>query len=193
MSSPSSNSSWRSWRPLGWVTDERPIVAVNQNSGNPHYEPRPDHSAPMRAGNFVLLDVWAKQNRPGAVYYDVTWVGYIARNSADCDPPEEVRQIFEIVREARDLGVEFVASAVRKKRPVGGWEVDQAVRSFIAARGYGEYFPPSHRPLHRRVSARLRRQPRQFGDRRTSAKSSPIRAFRSSRASTCPSSACAAR
>ncbi len=130
----------------GLVTGEVPIVAVNQNSGNPHYEPRREGSATIRRGDFVLLDVWGKQNRPGAVYYDVTWVGYVGRSSADNEPPEKFRRIFEIVREARDLGVEFVVSAVRQKRPVRGWEVDQAVRSFIAARGYGEYF--LHRTGH---------------------------------------------
>ena len=130
----------------GLVTDEPPIVGVNRNSGNPHYAPLRDRSTPIGRGDFVLLDVWAKQKRPGAVYYDVTWVGYVGQNSTDCQPPEKLRGIFGIVREARDLGVEFVASAVRQKRPVCGWEVDQAVRSFIAARGYGEYFP--HRTGH---------------------------------------------
>ena len=130
----------------GLVTDEPPIVAANRNSGNPHYAPLRDRSTPIGRGDFVLLDVWAKQKQPGAVYYDVTWVGYVGQNSADCQPPEKLRGIFEIVREARDLGVEFVASAVRQKRPVRGWEVDQAVRSFIAAQGYGEYFP--HRTGH---------------------------------------------
>ena len=130
----------------GLVTGEAPIVAVNQNSGNPHYEPRREGSAAIRRGDFVLLDVWAKQNRPGAVYYDVTWVGHVGHSSADNEPPEKFRRIFDIIREARDLGVEFVASAVRQKRPVRGWEVDQAVRNFIAARGYGEYF--LHRTGH---------------------------------------------
>jgi Xaa-Pro aminopeptidase len=32
------------------VTDDPPIIAVNANSGNPHYEPRAEKSAPIRAG-----------------------------------------------------------------------------------------------------------------------------------------------
>ncbi len=130
----------------GLVTEEPPIVAVNQNSGNPHYEPNRERTASIRAGDWVLLDVWAKQNRPGAVYYDVTWVGYVGRNAADAEPPGRIREIFEIVRQARDTGVEFVASAVRQKRPVHGWEVDHAVRSFIAAKGHAEHF--THRTGH---------------------------------------------
>ncbi len=130
----------------GLLSEEPPIVAVNQNTGNPHYEPRRDRSAPIAAGDFVLLDVWAKQKRPSAVYYDVTWVGFVGRSSTHWDPPEKIREIFDMVRNARDAGVEFVASAVREKRPVRGWEVDQAVRGFIGAKGYGEYF--THRTGH---------------------------------------------
>src|ERR1700724_2236415 len=41
------------------VTDDLPIVAVNANSANPHYEPHAGGSAPIRQGDFVLVDVWA--------------------------------------------------------------------------------------------------------------------------------------
>jgi Xaa-Pro dipeptidase len=125
----------------GLITDEPPIVAVNQNSGNPHYEPRAGRSAPIRAGDFVLLDVWARKNRPGSVYYDVTWVGFVGPA-----PPEKIREIFEIVRQARDTGVAFVADAVRAGRSLRGWEVDDAVRGFIRGKGYADYFP--HRTGH---------------------------------------------
>ncbi len=61
------------------VTDDPPIVAVNANSGNPHYEPSAARPVPIREGDFVLLDVWAKKNKPGAVYYDITWVGFVGK------------------------------------------------------------------------------------------------------------------
>jgi Xaa-Pro dipeptidase len=125
----------------GLVTEEPPIVAVNQNSGDPHYAPGEGRTAPIRAGDFVLLDVWARQNRPGAVYYDVTWVGYVGTN-----PPDRIRQIFQIVAGARDAGIHTVVSATREKRPVRGWEVDDAVRGFIREAGYGQYF--THRTGH---------------------------------------------
>jgi Xaa-Pro aminopeptidase len=53
-------------------TDDPPIVAVNANAGNPHYEPHASHPVPIREGDLVLLDVWGKKNTPGAVYYDIT-------------------------------------------------------------------------------------------------------------------------
>src|SRR5262249_19644652 len=113
------------------TTEEPPIVAVNQNSGNPHYEPRRGDAAAIRAGDFVLLDVWGKLKHAGAVYYDVTWVGFVGRTASDTAPPESIVKIFDIVREARDTGVRLVADAIKARRTIHGWEVDQAVRGVI--------------------------------------------------------------
>src|SRR5438270_4058516 len=82
------------------VTEDPPIVAVNQHSGDPHFEPRADRSAKIKEGDFVLLDIWAKKNTPGAVYYDITWTGFVGSAV-----PERQAKIFEIVRSARDIGV----------------------------------------------------------------------------------------
>src|SRR5262249_1422095 len=122
------------------VTDDPPIVAVNANSGNPHYEPSPKHPVPIRQGDFVLLDVWAKQNKPGAVYYDITWTGIVGQ------PNDRQREIFKIVSEGRDLGVKTVLDAIGAGRPIAGWEVDRAVRTHIRKAGYGDYFV--HRTGH---------------------------------------------
>ena len=93
------------------VTEDPPIVAVNQHSGDPHFEPRADRSAKIKEGDFVLLDIWAKKNTPGAVYYDITWTGFVGSAV-----PERQAKIFEIVRNARDIGVRTVQSAVAANR-----------------------------------------------------------------------------
>jgi Xaa-Pro dipeptidase len=123
------------------VTDDPPIVAVNANSGNPHYEPRAESSAPIREGDFVLLDVWAKQNQPGAVYYDITWTGFVGKT-----PSDRMREIFKIVTGARDVGIKTVLEAVAAGRNIAGWEVDRAVRGHIKNAGFGDYF--IHRTGH---------------------------------------------
>jgi len=123
------------------ITDDPPVVAVNANSGDPHYDPRPETSKPIRQGDFVLLDIWAKKNTPGAVYYDITWTGFVG--SA---PSERMREVFSTVREARDLGVKTVQDAVSQSRPIAGWEVDRAVRTHIKNAGFGDYF--IHRTGH---------------------------------------------
>jgi Xaa-Pro aminopeptidase len=123
------------------VTDDPPIVAVNANSGNPHYEPGPEHSAPIREGDFVLLDVWAKRNTPGAVFYDITWTGFVGKA-----PSDRMREVFEVVRQGRDLGVKTVVDAISAGRAIAGWEVDRAVRNHITNAGFGDYF--IHRTGH---------------------------------------------
>ncbi len=123
------------------VTDDPPIVAVNANSGNPHYEPSASRPVPIREGDLVLLDVWAKKNTPGAVYYDITWMGFVGNGLS-----ERQREIFRIVSEARDLGVKTVQNAVSAAKPIAGWEVDHAVRGYIKKAKYGDYF--IHRTGH---------------------------------------------
>jgi Xaa-Pro aminopeptidase len=123
------------------VTDDPPIVAVNANSGNPHYEPHAENSAPIREGDFVLLDVWAKKNTPGAVYYDITWTGFVGKA-----PSDRQREVFEVVRQGRDVGVKTVVDAIAAGRPIAGWHVDRAVRNHIQAARFGQQF--IHRTGH---------------------------------------------
>lgn len=123
------------------VTEDPPIVAVNEHSGNPHFEPRADHSARIKEGDFVLLDIWGKKNIPNAVYYDITWTGFVG-----AAVPERYTKIFEIVRSGRDAGIQAVQSAMAAKRRLEGWEVDKATRDSITQAGYGEYFV--HRTGH---------------------------------------------
>lgn len=122
------------------VTEDLPIVGCNANSGNPHYEPRAESSAPIKPGDFVLLDLWARKNTPNSVYYDITWTGSIGA------PSDKHEKIFTVVRDARDAGIRKVQEAFAAKRRIAGWEVDDATRAHITAAGYGKYF--THRTGH---------------------------------------------
>lgn len=128
------------YRTAGLVTDSGPVVAVNAHAADPHYEPTEATSVPIRAGDFVLIDMWAKLDRPGSVYYDITWTGYCG------EAPERILRVFEIVRDARDRAVATVADAVAARRPIRGFEVDDAARGYIQARGFGDQFV--HRTGH---------------------------------------------
>jgi Xaa-Pro dipeptidase len=125
----------------GMVTDHGPIVGVNANMSNPHYEPGPEGSREIRKGDAVLIDMWAKLDRPGAVFYDITWTGY-----SGADPPSAIQNVFEIVRDARDRAVERVQAAVRNKEGIHGFDVDDAARCYIKEKGFAEYFV--HRTGH---------------------------------------------
>jgi Xaa-Pro dipeptidase len=123
------------------ITDHGPIVGVNANAANPHYEPMEGATKPIHAGDFVLLDMWAKLDRPEAVYYDITWTGYCGAGA-----PAEIWKVFGIVRDARDRAIERVEKAVRTGEAVRGFQVDDAARGYIASQGYGEFF--THRTGH---------------------------------------------
>ena len=114
------------------ITCDPPNVSVNAHSGDPHYEPSATSSASIREGDFVLLDIWAKCNEPDSVFYDITWTGVIGT------PNEKQREVFTIVRDARNVGIKAVKDAFEAGKPVCGWEVDKAVHDFIVGKGYGK-------------------------------------------------------
>ena len=125
----------------GLTTDHGPDVAVNANASNPHYEPKQDACSEIKRGDLVLMDMWAKLDRPDAVYYDITWVGFCGEQ-----PPAQVERVFTVVRDARDLAIARVKSAVSKKEELRGFEVDDAAREHVRAQGFEEFF--FHRTGH---------------------------------------------
>jgi Xaa-Pro aminopeptidase len=126
---------------LGLVSDSAPIVGAGPNSGNPHYEPGPRNSRPIRAGNVLLLDVWAKLNKPGSVYYDITWTGYLGERI-----PPKVEKVFRAVTQARDAAVDFARRNIAAGRTIKGWQVDRTAREVIRKSGFARYF--THRTGH---------------------------------------------
>jgi Xaa-Pro aminopeptidase len=122
-------------------TDHPPIVAVNGHAGDPHYVPSERTPTPIRAGDMVLIDLWARHQGPDDVYADITWVAFCGDR-----PPAKLEEIFRVTAGGRDLGLETVRTAWRERRVLQGWQVDRAVRDFIASRGYGDRF--IHRTGH---------------------------------------------
>jgi Xaa-Pro aminopeptidase len=125
----------------GLVTDHPPIVGVGPHSGDPHYAPDSGSDVAIKQGDFVLIDLWAKLDRPRAVYSDLTRVAYVGDQV-----PERYAQVFKIVAAARDAGIHCVKKAYTEGRSLQGWEVDQATRAVIENAGYGQYFV--HRTGH---------------------------------------------
>jgi len=123
------------------TTYHPPIVAANEHSGDPHFETSLQTDHAIKAGDFVLIDLWAKLDQPRSVYSDLTRVGYVGETV-----PEKYEKIFQIVAAARDAAIAKVQSAFAAKKPLMGWEVDQACRDVIDQAGYGQYF--IHRTGH---------------------------------------------
>ena len=125
----------------GLFTDHGPIVAVNANASNPHYEPTEAQHSPIREGDLLLIDLWAKLKEPGSVYYDITWTGYCGQT-----PPEAMLNVFTAVTGARDAAIHAVQSAAREGRVLAGFEVDDACRGHLEQLGLAEHF--FHRTGH---------------------------------------------
>jgi Xaa-Pro aminopeptidase len=122
-------------------TDHPPIVAVNGHAGDPHYTPSTATPTPIRKGDMVLIDLWARGKGPDDVYADITWVAFCGEK-----PPAKLEQIFRVTAEARDVGLATVERAHREGKTLQGWQVDRAVRDHITAAGFGDRFV--HRTGH---------------------------------------------
>jgi Xaa-Pro aminopeptidase len=125
----------------GLVWENGPNVSANANSSDSHYEPTAEKSAPIREGDFVLIDIWGRLEKAGSVFYDITWTGVVGR-----EPTEREQLIFETVRNARDAAIAAVERAFAEGRAIRGFEADDAARGVIRAAGFGEYF--THRTGH---------------------------------------------
>ena len=89
----------------------------------------------------VLLDLWGKLDTAGAVYADITWVGYTGTHTND-----RVSKVFGVAKDARDAAINLVTHRVQHEKPISGWEVDRAAREVVLEAGYGSYF--THRTGH---------------------------------------------
>ena len=123
------------------TTYSPPIVAANAHSGDPHFETSTENDAPIRDGDFVLIDLWGKLDKPRAVYSDLTRVGFVGR-----EVPQKYEKVFQIVAAARDAAIALVKQRFAANQSLRGWEVDQAARDVIDKAGYGDYF--IHRTGH---------------------------------------------
>jgi Xaa-Pro aminopeptidase len=123
---------------VGWFAEERlisdsaPVVAIGANAGNPHYLPSAAQSRAITADEVLLLDLWGKHDAPGAVFADITWVGFTGARV-----PAEVAKAFRAAAGARDAAVTLVQEAATAGREVRGFEVDRAARGVLEAAGYG--------------------------------------------------------
>ncbi len=123
----------------GLISDSNPVVAAQENAGDPHYLPTARRTRQIQANELVLLDLWAKmRDDPGAVYADITWVGFTGENISD-----EMIRAFGAIRAARDAAAALVQQSARDQTDLRGWQVDRAARTVLQDAGFGE------RILHR--------------------------------------------
>ncbi len=115
----------------GLETNDPPIVGANEHSGDPHFEVAAEGSSPIRKGDWVLIDLWARRPGDEHVFSDITWVGYCGATV-----PDHHRKVWETVRGARDAALSAARDAWRAKRPIAGCEADDAAMRVIREAGF---------------------------------------------------------
>lgn len=125
----------------GLITDSPPVVAAQENAGDPHYGPSEEKHRAINGGEVVLLDLWGKRPAPGAVFADITWVGFTA-----AEVPEKYVKAFNAARDGRDAAIALVQERIRAGQGIRGFEVDRACRAVLDQRGFGPQFV--HRTGH---------------------------------------------
>jgi Xaa-Pro aminopeptidase len=145
----------RRYREEGLEATDGPIVSVNAHCSDPHYEPMSQGSSVIQPGDWVLIDLWAREARAPtsplgeegveggntSVYADITWTAYVGDRV-----PRRHQEVFDIVIGARDAALQFLQDSFQRGDSVQGWQADAVARQYIEERGYGQYF--THRLGH---------------------------------------------
>ena len=124
---------------VGWFGDEgliaesAPCVSAQENAGNPHYLASAAQHRVIRQNELVLLDLWGKLTTTGAVYADITWIGFTGSQV-----PERMTKAFAAICAARDAAVTVVQDAAKAGRDVRGFEADRAARKVLQEAGFGD-------------------------------------------------------
>jgi Xaa-Pro aminopeptidase len=115
---------------LGLVRDHPPLAAAGVHSANPHYD-FAGQGSPVKEGDIVQLDLWAKESGPRSIYADISWVGVYAEKA-----PKEAEKTFADLVSARDKTFAFIERGLSSGQKLSGAEVDAYTRSLLIAGGY---------------------------------------------------------
>ena len=119
-----------------------PIVSVNAHCSDPHYEPSLESSSPIKMGDWILIDLWARNSEvPDSIYADITWTAYVGDKV-----PEAQQKVFDIVISARDSALQYLKDSFLAGQQIQGWQVDTVARDYISGYGYADHF--THRLGH---------------------------------------------
>lgn len=125
----------------GLITEDVPVVAVNRNSSDPHYEPSSSLFSQIKLNDWVLIDLWAKYPEDTTVFADITWVGYMGEKV-----PLQYTRVFKIVKEMRDSVVKLLKDSWKQGIVLEGWQADEQAREIARKYQVENYF--IHRTGH---------------------------------------------
>jgi len=113
----------------------RPIISFRQNTSLVHYYATRDNSKRLQPNSLILVDLWARINKKGSPFADITWMGYYGDKV-----PKNIEKVFNIVVEARNKTIDFIKKELKKKIIPIGKEIDSVARNYVTNRGFGDFF-----------------------------------------------------
>ncbi|TSC76875.1 MAG: peptidase M24 [Parcubacteria group bacterium Gr01-1014_31] len=116
----------------------RPIVAFGAHTGEVHYFPPARGSARFRRGTWVLLDLWARLQQPGAPYADATWMAWYGSRV-----PTRLARAFAAVRAARDASLRYLLTQTASGAVPSGAALDGVARRSLHRAGFRGKFTHS--------------------------------------------------
>jgi Xaa-Pro aminopeptidase len=116
---------------LGLTRDHPPLAAAGVHSSNPHYDFE-GRGVPLKEGNVVQLDLWAREAAAMSIYADISWVGVYARTI-----PAKLEHHFSRLAFVRDAAFTFIEAQLAAGKPLSGSETDAWTRKLLTEEGYG--------------------------------------------------------
>lgn len=118
----------------GLVTDQGQIVAFGKNTGFVHYYP--DKNSDILTPNIlILIDCWARLDKPNAPFCDTTWMAYHGDKV-----PKRKQEIFDLMIKARDDAIALAKREIKKGKMPFGLKMDGISRRTISNKGHGDKF-----------------------------------------------------
>jgi len=120
-----------------YIAEKHPpqIVAVNENTANPHYFPPKRESKIIKKNDLILVDVWSRLKGENSPFTDITWMAYSGEQV-----PKEIQETFDRVIKARDTALEFIKSNLKRKKLPKTKDIDKITRDYFKRFGLDKYF-----------------------------------------------------
>lgn len=112
-----------------------PIVSFGGNTSLVHYYASAKNSKRLQLESLIMVDIWARLNKKGAPFADITWMGYYGKKI-----PTNMQNIFNIVVASRNLAIVYIKNNLKKNILPTGKEVDIVSRNYIKNAGFEKQF-----------------------------------------------------
>ena len=83
----------------------------------------------------ILIDCWARLNKPSAPFCDTTWMAYYGKQV-----PKKIQDVFNIMINARDSTINMIKRNLKKGTMPIGNKLDAVSRKVISDAGFGKEF-----------------------------------------------------